>query len=71
MLNCRRRSCMPTTKSHTGSPTWVMAAMFQICPNDMMAASCGGPPPEHPQVFLRLVNTLVAHGKPRLCFFST
>jgi hypothetical protein len=48
-----------------------MAAMFQICPNDMMAASCGGPPPEHPQVFLRLVNTLVAHGKPRLCFFST
>ena len=41
MLNCRRRSCMPTTKSHTGSPTWVMAAMFQICPNDMMAASQG------------------------------
>jgi 2-keto-4-pentenoate hydratase/2-oxohepta-3-ene-1,7-dioic acid hydratase in catechol pathway len=31
------------------------------------AAEAGGPPPEHPQVFLRLVNTLVAHGQPMVC----
>ena len=28
------------------------------------AAEAGGPPPENPQVFLRLVNTLVAHNQP-------
>jgi 2-keto-4-pentenoate hydratase/2-oxohepta-3-ene-1,7-dioic acid hydratase in catechol pathway len=31
------------------------------------AAEAGGPPPENPQVFLRLVNTLVAHGQPMVC----
>jgi 2-keto-4-pentenoate hydratase/2-oxohepta-3-ene-1,7-dioic acid hydratase in catechol pathway len=31
------------------------------------AAEAGGPPPENPQVFLRLVNTLVAHGQPLIC----
>ena len=31
------------------------------------AAEAGGPPPDHPQVFLRLVNTLVAHGQPMVC----
>ena len=34
------------------------------------AAEAGGPPPENPQVFLRLVNTLVGHGgamvRPRI-----
>src|SRR5207245_4329931 len=28
------------------------------------AAEAGGAPPENPQVFLRLVNTLVAHNQP-------
>jgi 2-keto-4-pentenoate hydratase/2-oxohepta-3-ene-1,7-dioic acid hydratase in catechol pathway len=28
------------------------------------AAEAGGPPPQNPQLFLRLVNTLVAHGQP-------
>ena len=31
------------------------------------AAEAGGAPPENPQVFLRLVNTLVAHGQPMVC----
>ena len=31
------------------------------------AAEAGGPPPENPQVFLRLVNTLVAHNQPMVC----
>jgi 2-keto-4-pentenoate hydratase/2-oxohepta-3-ene-1,7-dioic acid hydratase in catechol pathway len=31
------------------------------------AAEAGGPPPENPQVFLRLVNTLVAHDQPMVC----
>ncbi len=31
------------------------------------AAEAGGPPPENPQVFLRLVNTLVAHNQPMIC----
>src|ERR1700739_2037680 len=31
------------------------------------AAEAGGPPPENPQVFLRLVNTLVPHGQPKMC----
>jgi 2-keto-4-pentenoate hydratase/2-oxohepta-3-ene-1,7-dioic acid hydratase in catechol pathway len=31
------------------------------------AAEAGGPPPENPQVFLRLVNTLVAHDQPMMC----
>lgn len=31
------------------------------------AAEAGGPPPENPQVFLRLTNTLVAHGQPMVC----
>ena len=31
------------------------------------AAEAGGPSPEHPQVFLRLINTLVAHGQPMVC----
>jgi 2-keto-4-pentenoate hydratase/2-oxohepta-3-ene-1,7-dioic acid hydratase in catechol pathway len=31
------------------------------------AAEAGGPPPENPQVFLRLVNTLVPHGQPMVC----
>jgi 2-keto-4-pentenoate hydratase/2-oxohepta-3-ene-1,7-dioic acid hydratase in catechol pathway len=31
------------------------------------AAEAGGPPPEHPQVFLRLTNTLVADGQPMIC----
>jgi 2-keto-4-pentenoate hydratase/2-oxohepta-3-ene-1,7-dioic acid hydratase in catechol pathway len=31
------------------------------------AAEAGGAPPENPQVFLRLVNTLVAHGQPMIC----
>ena len=31
------------------------------------AAEAGGPPPENPQVFLRLANTLVAHGQPMVC----
>ena len=32
-----------------------------------LAAEAGGPPPENPQVFLRLVNTLVAHNQPMVC----
>ena len=31
------------------------------------AAEAGGPPPENPQVFLRLINTLVAHNQPMVC----
>jgi 2-keto-4-pentenoate hydratase/2-oxohepta-3-ene-1,7-dioic acid hydratase in catechol pathway len=31
------------------------------------AAEAGGAPPENPQVFLRLVNTLVAHDQPMVC----
>ena len=31
------------------------------------AAEAGGAPPENPQVFLRLVNTLVAHDQPMIC----
>jgi nitrite reductase/ring-hydroxylating ferredoxin subunit len=31
------------------------------------ATEAGGPPPENPQVFLRLVNTLVAHNQPMVC----
>lgn len=31
------------------------------------AAEASGPPPENPQVFLRLVNTLVAHNQPMVC----
>src|SRR5437763_11935717 len=31
------------------------------------AAEAGGPRPQNPQVFLRLVNTLVAHGQPMVC----
>jgi 2-keto-4-pentenoate hydratase/2-oxohepta-3-ene-1,7-dioic acid hydratase in catechol pathway len=31
------------------------------------AAEAGGPPPENPSVFLRLVNTLVAHDQPMVC----
>src|SRR5712691_981786 len=31
------------------------------------AAEAGGSPPENPQVFLRLVNTLVAHNQPMVC----
>jgi 2-keto-4-pentenoate hydratase/2-oxohepta-3-ene-1,7-dioic acid hydratase in catechol pathway len=31
------------------------------------AAEAGGPPLENPQVFLRLVNTLVAHNRPMVC----
>ena len=31
------------------------------------AAEAGGAPPENPQVFLRLVNTLVAHNQPMVC----
>lgn len=31
------------------------------------AAEAGGQPPENPQVFLRLVNTLVAHDQPMVC----
>src|SRR5580704_17733171 len=31
------------------------------------AAEAGGAPPENPSVFLRLVNTLVAHNQPMVC----
>jgi len=31
------------------------------------AAETAGPPPENPQVFLGLVNTLVAHNQPMVC----
>src|ERR1700736_3869741 len=31
------------------------------------AAEAGGAPPENPSVFLRLVNTLVAHDQPMVC----
>jgi hypothetical protein len=31
---------------------------------------CGGPPPEHPQVFLRLVNTLVPTANRALLLFN-
>src|SRR6201981_3703767 len=31
------------------------------------AAEAGGTPPEKPSVFLRLVNTLVAHNQPMVC----
>ena len=31
------------------------------------AAEAGGTPPENPQVFLRLANTLVAHNQPMVC----
>ena len=31
------------------------------------AAEAGGAPPENPSVFLRLVNTLVAHNRPMVC----
>ena len=31
------------------------------------AAEAGGAPPENPSVFLRLVNTLVAHNQPMIC----
>jgi len=31
------------------------------------AAEAAGPPPENPQVFLGLVNTLVAHNQPMVC----
>jgi hypothetical protein len=31
------------------------------------AAEAGGAPPENPQVFLRLINTLVAHDHPMVC----